>query len=183
MSEKDKEKDKEKEKAKELRINEQIRTSSVRLIDDDGNQVGILSIIDALSMAASRHLDLVEVSPNVTPPVCRIMDYGKFKYQQSKKKQEAKKKQATIQIKEVKLRQKTEEHDIQTKLKKVIAFLSEGNRVKISIIFRGREITHTDRGEELMQRIISAAEEVGQIESGPMMEGRALVLLLSAKKS
>ncbi len=171
-----------KAKTKELRINGQIRTINVRLIDDEGNQVGIIPTQDALSMAQSRNLDLVEVSPTVAPPVCRIMDYGKFKYQQAKKKQEAKKKQTVIQVKEVKLRQKTEEHDIKTKLKKLVSFLEEGNRVKVSILFRGREITHTERGKELMQRIMSEVEEIGIVESGPHMEGRALVLLLSAKK-
>jgi len=172
----------EKNKSNEPRINEMIRSKTVRLIDDEGNQVGIISVDDALGMARSKNLDLVEVSPTVAPPVCRIMDYGKYKYQAAKKKQEAKKKQTVIQVKEIKLRQKTEEHDILVKLKQIRKFLEDGNRVKVTIRFRGREITHTERGVELLNRLILEVSEYGDVEQQPRMEGRTLVAMFSAKK-
>ena len=133
-----------------MRINEQIRVPEVRLISADGAQLGVMTIKEALALATEAHLDLVEVAPQAAPPVCRIMDYGKFKYEQSKKLQEARRKATTIQVKEIKVRPKIEEHDMNFKLKNTRRFLGEGDKVKISVIFRGREIAHTDRGFRLL---------------------------------
>ena len=139
-----------------MRINEQIRVPEVRLISADGAQVGVMPIKEALALAAEAHLDLVEVAPQAAPPVCRIMDYGKFKYEQSKKLQEARRKATTIQVKEIKVRPKIEEHDMNFKLKNTRRFLGEGDKVKISVIFRGREIAHTDRGFRLLSQMVEA---------------------------
>ena len=133
-------------------------------------------------MAAEKELDLVEVSPTAVPPVCRIMDFGKFKYQQSKKLQEAKKKQVQVQLKEVKLRPKTDEHDLQFKVKHVKRFLEEGNKAKITLVFRGREITHTNIGMEIMERIAAELQEFAVIEVRPRMEGRSLFMIVAPKK-
>lgn len=137
---------------------------------------------DALALAESQHLDLVEVSPNSTPPVCRIMDYGKFKYQQSKKQQEARKKQVQIQLKEIKLRPKTDEHDLQFKIKHARRFIEEGNKAKISVIFRGREITHTELGQKALDRFVEELEDIATIEVRPRMEGRNMYIIVSPKK-
>jgi translation initiation factor IF-3 len=137
---------------------------------------------EALALAESQHLDLVEVSPNANPPVCRIMDYGKYKYQQSKRQQEAKKKQVQIQLKEVKLRPKTDEHDLQFKIKHVRRFLEEGNKAKISVIFRGREITHMELGQNALERFASELQDVCVIEVRPKMEGRSMFMIVSPKK-
>jgi translation initiation factor IF-3 len=133
-------------------------------------------------MAANRDLDLVEVSPTAVPPVCRIMDFGKFKYQQSKKLQEAKKKQVQVQLKEVKLRPKTDDHDLDFKVKHVKRFLEEGNKAKITMVFRGREITHTNLGLEILERIAAELQEVAVIEARPKMEGRSMYMIVAPKK-
>ena len=133
-------------------------------------------------MAAEKELDLVEVSPTAVPPVCRIMDFGKFKYQQSKKLQEAKKKQVQVQLKEVKLRPKTDEHDLQFKVKHVKRFLEEGNKAKITLVFRGREITHTNIGMDILERIAAELQEFAIIEVRPKMEGRSLFMIVAPKK-
>ncbi|MBI4797113.1 MAG: translation initiation factor IF-3, partial [Deltaproteobacteria bacterium] len=136
-----------------VRINEQIKVPEIRLIGADGAQVGVMPVKEALAMAAEANLDLVEVAPQANPPVCRIMDYGKYKYQQSKKQQEARRRQTTIQVKEIKVRPKIEVHDMAFKMKNARRFLGEGDKVKISVIFRGREIAHTDRGFRLLAQI------------------------------
>lgn len=133
-------------------------------------------------MAQAKGLDLVEVSPNADPPVCRIMDYGKFKYEQQKRQQEAKKKQSVIQIKEVKFRPKTDEHDYQTKLKHIRRFLSDGDRCKVAIFFRGREIVHQDRGQSVLSRVVTDVTDIAKVEQPPMAEGRTLVMMLTPVK-
>jgi translation initiation factor IF-3 len=164
-----------------VRINEQIRVPEVRLIGPEGEQIGVMLTRDALAQAAEAHLDLVEVAPQAIPPVCRIMDYGKFKYQQSKKQQEARRRQTIIQVKEIKVRPKIEEHDMDFKLKNSRRFLSEGDKVKISVIFRGREIAHTDRGIRILARMAEALGDVGTVEQAPKLEGRNMFMLITPK--
>lgn len=141
-----------------------------------------MDIQSALQAAEDHGLDLVEVSPNATPPVCRIMDYGKYKYQQSKRAAEAKKKQAKVEVKEVKLRPKTDEHDYQFKIKNAKRFLSDGNKVKITIMFRGREVTHPEFGHRILERIVADVEDLGQVESQPNMAGRFMSMVLGPVK-
>lgn len=164
---------------KDVRVNREIRAKEVRVIDPDGKQLGILPLVEALRAAANAELDLVEVSPKSDPPVCRIMDFGKFKYQQSKKAQEAKKKQAVVHLKEVKLRPKTEEHDLEFKLRHIERFLKEGNKTKVTLIFRGREITHAELGKQMMERIIERTKEWGKVEQPPKFEGRNYIMILA----
>ncbi|MBP8625834.1 MAG: translation initiation factor IF-3 [Syntrophorhabdales bacterium] len=164
---------------KDININERIRTREVRLIDENGKQLGIVSTMDAIRMARERDLDLVEVSPKTVPPVCKIMDYGKYKYQLAKKAQEAKKKQTVIQIKEIKLGLKIESHDLAFKIKHIKDFLSEGNKVKVIIMFRGREILHVDMGEKLAQRIIDSIKDVGNLEQRQKFDGRNIVMVFA----
>ena len=166
---------------KEASINWEIKAPEVRVIDPDGKQVGVLSVKEAIRIAEERGLDLVEVAPNSQPPVCRIMNYGKYKYQQSKRTQEARKHQTVIRIKEVKVRPRTEEHDFQFKLRHVKRFLDEGNKVKISMLFRGREIAHPEFGKEVLNRIIEEVKDVTVIEQSPRLEGRNMVMILSPK--
>lgn len=159
-----------------------IRAREVRVVDDEGGQLGILSIGDALAAAEQRGLDLVEVAPDAQPPVCRIMDYGKYKYQQSKRAAEAKKKQTKVEIKEVKMRPKTEEHDFLFKAKNARRFLEEGNKVKVTIMFRGREVTHPEFGQRLIERIVAEVADCGHPESQPSMAGRFMTMVLAPKK-
>ncbi len=166
---------------KEVAINWEIKAPEVRVIDPDGKQVGVLPVKEAIKIAEERGLDLVEVAPNSQPPVCRIMNYGKYKYQQSKRTQEARKHQTIIHIKEVKVRPRTEEHDFQFKLRHVKRFLDEGNKVKISILFRGREIAHPEFGKELLNRFIEGVKDVIVIEQSPRLEGRNMVMILAPK--
>ncbi|MCD6151333.1 MAG: translation initiation factor IF-3, partial [Deltaproteobacteria bacterium] len=156
------------------RVNRQIKADNARIIDESGNQLGILTLNEALDIAGQRGLDLVEVSPNADPPVCKIMDYGKFKYQQSKKAQEAKKKQTNIQVKEVKMRPGTDQHDFNFKIKHIIRFLEEGDKAKVTIRFRGREMAYTDQGLALLERVVDTVKEYGVIEQRPQREGRQL---------
>ncbi len=165
--------------SKDVRVNREIRAKEVRVIDPEGKQIGILPLVEALRAAANADLDLVEVSPKSEPPVCRIMDFGKFKYQQSKKAHDAKKKQAVIHLKEVKLRPKTEEHDLGFKLRHIERFLKEGDKTKVTIVFRGREIAHPDLGRQMMERIAEQAKEWGRIEQPPKFEGRNYVMILA----
>ncbi|WP_123289268.1 translation initiation factor IF-3 [Desulfosoma caldarium] len=162
-------------------INEKIRARHVRVIGADGNQLGILPLDEALNAAREEGLDLVEVAPNADPPVCKIMDYGKFRYQQSKRSQEAKKKQTVIQVKEIKLRPKTDEHDIQTKLRHIRRFLAQKDKAKVTVIFRGREIAFKDRGEMVLQRVLDELKDEVVVEVPPKMEGRNLVMILAPK--
>jgi translation initiation factor IF-3 len=152
------------------------------VIGSAGEAIGIITTQEALAMAESQQLDLVEVSPTAVPPVCRIMDYGKFKYQQSKKMQEAKKKQVQVQLKEIKLRPKTDEHDMLFKIKNVRRFLEEGNKAKITLVFRGREITHMEYGQKALDRFVQDLEDVAVIEVRPKMEGRSMYMIVAPKK-
>jgi translation initiation factor IF-3 len=162
-----------------VRINRQIRAKDVRVIDPDGQQLGVIPIGEALRAAANFELDLVEVSSKTDPPVCRIMDYGKFKYQQSKKAHDAKKKQAVVHIKEVKMRPKTEEHDFQFKLKHIERFLKEGNKIKVTIVFRGRELAHPDIGRNMAKRITEESKDWAKVEQQAKFEGRNFVMILA----
>jgi len=165
-----------------LRINREIRAASVRVIDMEGKQLGVISLTDALAEAAKAGLDLVEVSPTAAPPVCRIMDYGKFRYQQSKKVQVSKKSQTVIQVKEIRLRPKTEAHDLEVKVKHVRKFLEQHNKVKISMMFRGREIAYTDIGRKIMEDIKNTLADGCVIDQQPKLEGRNMIMILSPKK-
>lgn len=147
----------------------------------DGTQLGIVALEEALARAAEERLDLVEVAPKATPPVCKIMDYGKYKYLQAKKLQEAKKKQTTIQVKEVKIRPKTEEHDYQFKLRHIKRFLSEKNKAKVTIMFRGREIAHAQLGLRVLERIVAETEEEAVVEQAPKLEGRNMTMILAPR--
>ncbi|MCC6502450.1 MAG: translation initiation factor IF-3 [Deltaproteobacteria bacterium] len=162
-----------------VRINRMIRVPQVRVIDADGNQMGVLATRDALTAAETAGLDLVEVAPTATPPVCRIMDYGKFKYQMSKKAKEAKKKQTVISVKEMKLRGKTEEHDFQFKLRNIKRFLEDGDKVKILIMFKGREITHTELGMGMLKRVAEELKDMATIETAPKLEGRSMTMIVA----
>lgn len=164
---------------RDVRVNREIRAKEVRVIDPEGKQLGILPIVEALRTAYNFELDLVEVSPKSDPPVCRIMDYGKFKYQQRKKDQEAKKKQAVIHLKEVKMRPKTEEHDFQFKLRHIERFLKEGNKIKVTIVYRGRELAHPELGKNMLTRIVEETKEWGRVEQEPKFEGRNCVMVLA----
>ncbi len=155
----------------------------VRVIDADGEQAGILKIEDALAMAQKANLDLVEVSPNAEPPVCRIMDFGKYKFEAKKQQAANRKKQKQVQVKEIKFRPRTEEGDYRTKLKKLIAFLENGDKAKVTLRFRGREFAHQELGLELLQRVAKDLEEFGTVEQMPKMEGRQMVMMLSPKKT
>jgi translation initiation factor IF-3 len=163
-------------------MNERIRAREVRVIDDEGNQVGILPPFEALKMARSKNLDLVEISPTAQPPVCRIMDYGKFLYQQEKKEREAKKHQKIITVKEVKFRINVDEHDYQTKKNHVLRFLEDGDKVKATIFFRGREMTRQSLGRGILERLIKDVDDKGIVEFRPRQEGNTLHLILAPKK-
>jgi translation initiation factor IF-3 len=166
---------------KEVRINNRIRAREVRLIGADGQQIGIVPFWDALRMAEEAGLDLVEISPMAMPPVCRIMDYGKFKYEKNKRAKEAKKHQFVAQLKEVKIRYKTDEHDLQTKIRQAREFLMEGHKVKFVMYFRGREIQFAGLGQQTMERIAAELMDVGVLERPPRMETRMLAMYLLSK--
>ena len=153
----------------------------MRVIDPDGNQVGILAINEALAAAMEFGLDLVEVSPNAKPPVCKIMDYGRYKYEQTKKQQEARKKQTTFQLKEIKVRPKTGDHDLQTKLGHIRKFLERKDKVKVTVMFRGREIALSNRGRELLEQIATEVEDIAAVEQYPKFEGRTMMMVLTPK--
>jgi len=151
------------------------------VIDPDGNQIGIVPTDKALAAAHDFGLDLVEVSPNAKPPVCKIMDYGRYKYEQTKKLQEAKKKQSSFQVKEIKVRPKTGEHDLGTKIGHIRKFIEKKDKVKVTVMFRGREITLSDKGQELLERISKEMEDVALVEQTPKMEGRTMMMVLAPK--
>ena len=167
----------------DTRINQRIRAPEVRLIDEDGSQLGIVPIRQALETADNRGLDLVEVAAEARPPVCRIMDYGKFLYENSKKAKLAKKKQHTISLKEMRFRPKTEEHDYQFKLRHIKEFLDHGSKVKVFVIFRGREMVHKDRGFKIIERLKVDLADIAEIEGQSKLEGRQLSQIFYAKKS
>jgi len=166
---------------KNVRVNQQIRISPVRLIDSDGSQVGVVPLEEARQRAVELDLDLVEVAPTARPPVCRIMDYGKFKYRESKKAREAKKKQHVIQMKELKLRSKIDEHDLQFKLRHARKFLEKHDKVKITMVFRGREVVHKDLGERILKRVYDEVSDLAVQEGDIKMEGRNMILILTPK--
>ncbi|MEM7610058.1 MAG: translation initiation factor IF-3 [Pseudomonadota bacterium] len=168
--------------AKRARRNDDIQASEVRVIREDGEQAGVMSLTEALGLAKAERLDLVEVSPNAEPPVCRIMDYGKFIFEQSKKNQSAKRKQKQSQVKEIKFRPGTEEGDYNVKLKKLIQFLEKGDKTKVTLRFRGREMAHQELGAELLKRVRTDLEEYGSVEQMPLMEGRQMVMVIAPKK-
>lgn len=151
------------------------------MVLEDGTQLGILPTHEALAEAERRGLDLVEISPRSRPPVCRIMDYGRYKYQESKKKKEARKHATTMEVKEVKFRPKTDEHDLDFKIKHVRRFLEEGNKVRLVVMFRGREVTHPETGMAVLDRVVEAVEGLGQVESRPNMEGRRMTMILAPR--
>jgi translation initiation factor IF-3 len=154
----------------------------VRLVAEDGEQIGVVPIARALEMAEEASLDLVEISPNAEPPVCRLMDYGKFRFEQQKKNQSARKKQKQVQVKEIKFRPGTDIGDYRVKLRNLIRFLEEGDRVKVTLRFRGREMAHQDLGRDLLERVKTDLEEYGTVEQFPKMEGRQMVMVMSPKK-
>ncbi|MFQ1702319.1 translation initiation factor IF-3 [Loktanella agnita] len=160
------------------RINDRIRGGDIRLIGADGENVGVTAPDKALRMAEEAGLDLVEISPNANPPVCKIMDYGKFKYETQKKEAEARKKQKTIEIKEIKFRPNTDSHDYEVKMRNVYKFLESGDKVKITLRFRGREMAHQELGRQLLERVSEDTKELGRVENFPKMEGRQMVMLI-----
>ena len=153
----------------------------MRCIDPEGEQLGILSISDALNKAESFGLDLVEIQPNAEPPVCKILDYGKFKYQAQKRANEARKKQKVIEVKEIKLRPNIDEHDYQVKMRAVQKFLGAGDKVKVTLRFRGREMAHVELGSQLLNRVKDEVEEIAKIEANPKMEGRQMIMVIAPK--
>jgi len=167
--------------SKEVRINERIRVSQVRVVDENGQMVGVLSTRDAIEQARGRGFDLVEVSPAAVPPVCRIMDYGKYKYELSKKAKKAKRKQHVVHLKEIKMRPRIEAHDYNFKMNHARRFLEERDKIKFSLIFRGREVTHLDIGMALFDRVARDLAEIANIESGPRKEGMNVIMVLGPK--
>lgn len=158
-----------------------IRVKEVSLIGDDGEQLGVFLTQEAISMAEERDMDLVEVAPNAKPPVCRLMDYGKFKYKQSKRAHEAKKNQKVIHVKEVKFRPNTDQHDYDFKVKHVLRFLDAGDKAKVIIFFRGREIVHRENGQRLLERVAAAVEDVAVVEQAAKQEGKTLCMIFAPK--
>lgn len=168
-------------KTETVNINNNIRAKEVRVIDPDGNQIGIVPTPKAIAVAGDYGLDLVEVSPNANPPVCKIMDYGRYKYEQTKKQQEAKKKQTTFQVKEIKVRPKTGDHDLMVKIGQIRKFLERKDKVKVTVMFRGREITLTDLGKDVLEKILEEVDDLAVVEQTPKFEGRTMIMVLSPK--
>lgn len=166
---------------KELQINEQIREKEVRVIDSDGNQLGILGIEEALELAEKQKLDLVNISPNAEPPVCRIMSYGKYRYELAKKEKESKKKQKVINIKEIRLTPNIEDHDLSVKAKNASKFLQDGDRVKVVVRFRGREIGYSEIGQKVLMQFAELTSETSTIDKMPKIEGRNMIMFLNPK--
>ena len=165
------------------RVNDRIRANEIRLIGPNGENVGVISPQKALDAARQIGLDLVEISPNASPPVCKIMDFGKYKYEQQKKESEARKKQKIIEVKEVKFRPNTDTHDYEVKMRNVHKFLGNGDKVKVTLRFRGREMAHQDLGARLLERVAADTEELGKVEQMPKMEGRQMVMLINPLKT
>lgn len=162
-------------------MNKGIRATEVRVIGSDGGQIGVLPIAEALRIAESDALDLVEVSPEARPPVCKIMDHGKYKYELTKKKQEAKRKQKSVQIKEIKVRPKTDDHDLETKARHMEKFISNGDKVKITLVFRGREFMLKEQANIILEKIVEMSKDFAQVEQLPKFEGRFITMLLGPK--
>lgn len=163
-------------------MNDRIRAREIRLIGAEGENIGVVSPERGLELAMDAGLDLVEISPNASPPVCKIMDFGKFKYETQKRESEARKKQKTIDIKEVKFRPNTDTHDYDVKMRNVVKFLNNGDKVKVTLRFRGREMAHLELGRALLERVASDIEEIGKIDNMPKMEGRQMVMMISPQK-
>ncbi|WP_370212238.1 translation initiation factor IF-3 [Roseovarius sp.] len=161
------------------RINDRIRADEIRLIGADGENVGVVTPTRAMEMAEEAGLDLVEISPNANPPVCKIMDFGKYKYEQQQRESEARKKQKVIEVKEIKFRPNTDTHDYEVKMRSVMKFLENGDKVKITMRFRGREMAHQDLGRQLLQRVSGDIEGVGKVENMPKMEGRQMIMIIA----
>jgi len=170
-------------KSNEPQVNEEIRAREVRLIDENSEQLGIKPFREALRIAAERGLDLVNVAPTAKPIVCRIMDYGRFKYEQSKKDREARKKQHIITIKEIRFSPTIDQHDLETKSRAAVTFLKEGDRVKVSVRFRGREIAHAERGKQVLEQFFMLVNDVATIDREPRLEGRSMIMFLNPKQS
>ena len=166
---------------KELQINEEIRDKEVRVITDDGEQLGVMSAAEAVRAAQYRNLDLVKIAPQAQPPVCKIMDYGKYRFDRQKREKEAKKNQKVVEIKEVQLSLNIDTHDLETKVNHALRFLKAGNKVKVSIRFRGREMVHPERGYEIMQSFAQACSELGVVEKPAKLENRNMLMFLAAK--
>ncbi|RMF10204.1 MAG: translation initiation factor IF-3 [Alphaproteobacteria bacterium] len=164
------------------RVNEQIDSRQVRLVDENGEMVGIVSIEDALDRAADAGLDLVEVSPTAEPPVCKILDYGKFKYQAQKKESEARKKQKVIHVKEIKMRPNIDTHDYDVKMRNIQKFLEDGDKVKVTLRFRGREMAHQELGAAVLERVRDDTADLAKVEAMPKMEGRQMIMVLAPNK-
>ncbi|KAA2316125.1 translation initiation factor IF-3 [Pseudooceanicola sediminis] len=160
------------------RVNDRIRCPEVRLIGAEGENVGVVTPARAMALAEEAGLDLVEISPNAAPPVCKIMDFGKFKYEQQKRESEARKKQKIIEVKEVKFRPNTDVHDYEVKMRNVVKFLENGDKVKVTLRFRGREMAHQNLGRELLERVAEDTKEIGKVENMPKMEGRQMVMMI-----
>ena len=160
------------------RVNDRIRAPEIRLIGADGENIGVVTPARAMDLADEAGLDLVEISPNATPPVCKIMDFGKFKYEQQKRESEARKKQKTIEVKEVKFRPNTDTHDYDVKMRNVFKFLENGDKVKVTLRFRGREMAHQNLGRELLERVAEDTKERGKVENMPKMEGRQMIMMI-----
>lgn len=166
----------------ELMINEQIRDKEVRLIDVDGTMLGIMSSKEAQVLANSKSLDLVKIAPQASPPVCRIMDYGKYMFELSKKEKEARKNQKIINVKEIRLSASIEEHDFEFKVKNAIRFLKDGDKVKVSVKFRGREMNYTALGQQVLEKFADAVQEFGTVEKKPKLEGRSMIMIINPKQ-
>jgi len=164
---------------RETRINERVRAREVRLIDENAQMVGVMSSGQALALARERGLDLVEVSPMASPPVCKLMDYGRFKYEQAKRESEARKHQKTTELKEIRMRPRTDDHDLSVKVRKIEEFLGDGDKVKVGVIFRGREMAHPELGRHLLERVIAELKGAAVIERPPSMEGKMVSMILS----
>ena len=167
--------------SKELQINEQIRDREIRVIDSDGSQLGIMPSKKAMELAEQKNLDLVKIAPQATPPVCKIIDYGKYRFEQSKREKEQRKNQRVVEIKEVRLSLNIDTHDFETKKNHALRFIAEGNKVKASIRFRGREMGHPELGQEIMTRFAEAMAEVANVERQPKLEGRTMLMFLVPK--
>jgi len=168
---------------KELSINEEIKHAEIRVIDSDGSQLGVITSKKAMDLAISKNLDLVEISPNAKPPVCKIMDYGKYRFEQSKREKESRKNQKVVDIKELRMSLNIDVHDFNTKVGHAIKFLKSGDKVKISIRFRGREMAHTNLGVGLLKRFKEAIGEYGDVDKQPKLEGRSMTMIVSSNKS
>ncbi len=164
------------------RVNDRIRATEIRLIGAEGENIGVVSPERAMELAQNAGLDLVEISPNANPPVCKIMDFGKFKYETQKRESEARKKQKIIEVKEVKFRPNTDIHDYEVKMRNVVKFLSNGDKVKVTLRFRGREMAHLELGRALLERVAADIEEIGKVDTMPKMEGRQMVMMISPSK-